>query len=284
MRSQLLLNLVLLGLVLALVLFAVYQPGKPPLSKPFRLTQASQDTINKIRIARKHQEDVVLRKEHGQWWMVKPFAIHANPYRTTAILTVLRAESAMQLNAKQQDLARFKLDDPRVKLELDDYHFAFGDTNPLDQRRYVLFNDILYLIGDRVYQHLIAEPANFVSTQLLPSEVRLSEIRLPGYHLQLIEGTWSVTPELPETSSDAISQLVDAWRRAEALAVRAHQKGTPLGTVYLNTEDGGGVQFAIMAQTPELILARLDFAIQYHLSEAAGARLLELEEHPAPPE
>ncbi|MFB3083834.1 MAG: DUF4340 domain-containing protein [Gammaproteobacteria bacterium] len=280
MRSRLLLNLGLLCLVLVLVLIAVYQPGRPPPAEPARLTKASKESIQLIRIIRKHQDDIVLRKEGHQWWMEEPITARADDYRASSILGILDAESEVRLDANQTDRARFKLDDPRIQLALGELIFAFGNANPLGQQRYVLFNDTIYLTDDRIYHHLIADAANFVSLQLLPIDARLTAIQLPIHQLQWLDGTWSVTPEAPDISMDAVLQLVDAWRMAKALFVRRYQEDTQLGPVRLTTEQGQSFNFAIMATSPTLILARPELGIQYHFSEAATKDLLALDDAP----
>jgi len=60
MSKRNLLNLVLFGVVAALVLVTVYEPGKKEAPANPRLTQLQKDSINKIHLKRSDKQDVTL--------------------------------------------------------------------------------------------------------------------------------------------------------------------------------------------------------------------------------
>ncbi len=94
------------------------------------------------------------------------------------------------------------------------------------------------------------------------------------------QGHWQVQPDKPGLSADAIQTLVDAWRTTTALWVKKYAQGSAQGSITVQLkEPAQELHFDIMARQPELILARPDLGLQYHLSAESAKALLEL---PAP--
>jgi hypothetical protein len=274
-RMRLLLNLVLLGAVLALVWLAIYQPGKKLAPEPQRLTLMDPATITRIAILRPDQEAIRLVKENDRWWLKEPFPIEANENKIKSLFEFLEAQSQNSLDAKAHDLKRFGLAEPRVRLELNEAGFSFGDSHPLSGERYVLHEGRIYLIPDTTYHYLIAEAAVYASPHLVERGKQLIAIRLPDLNLRQKEAKWSLNPPDPELSADAIVRLVEEWKRSQALTVRRRQADTPTqGEVILEFQQPPPLRYEIVRTDPELVLVRPDLGIEYHLSADAAKRLL----------
>ena len=128
--------------------------------KPLTVSAIDRQGITVITINRDGRQDITFNKQGDSWQMVAPRHARANNTRINAVLSVLQARSYAQLDAGKLDLDRFDLLKPAVTLMLDDYVFSFGCDNPLEGRRYLLFQKTIYLVDDGLYQQL-QQPADF---------------------------------------------------------------------------------------------------------------------------
>jgi hypothetical protein len=278
MGSRTWLNLGLLILAGALAIVAVYLPGvKKPAPLP-ALTSLTPAAITSIRIERKAQPAIALKKEASGWRLTEPLQLPANTVVVESLLGLTQAASHAQWVAASLDLEKFKLKSPRIRVRLNDVELGFGDTEPLEGRRYVLAGNTVHLITDGYYPKLIAPPASFVSLALLPGPARLEDIELPGLTLTHDAQGWSAQPG---ASPDAVNTLVQEWTAAQALQVRPYNAPASqiklVETITLRQEGTQPpLRFIIVSRAPELILARPELGVQYHLPQDAAQRLLML--------
>lgn len=285
MNTRLLLNLGLLALVIILGLLAYLQPGvkKPPVLP--KLTELAVADIDRIRIEDRDGKTIVLARAGEHWQLVEPVQIPANAFRVESLLRLADEPSQGQLDAKELELSEFGLDAPRIRLYLNDRGFTFGTTEPLNGRRYVHIGDTVHLVTDR-YFHLLANGfTEFVNQQLIPPDSRIAEVATPGWRLtRSAEGKWTLNPEKPGLSADALNMLVDNWRHAQAIWIQSYEKSEAKGQVTVRLEGvEQPLQFDILAREPEFILARPEIGLQYHLAEDAARSLLEIQENPPEP-
>lgn len=278
MTARSVLNLLLLLGVAALGLVVVYQPGIAPPPPPVKLTSLKPDQITSIRIDHVGRPAIVMEKQAGHWRITAPRALPADDGRINSLLRLVQETSQARLPARPEDLRKYKLDHPNIRLTLDKTVFAFGDTDALNGRRYVQVGDTVHLITDMYYYQLDGDLASFVSTHLLPDKASITALTLPALALHRdAQGHWQMQPEKPGVSADALQTLIDAWRHSNALWVKPYKSGTSQGSVSVTlatpTET---LHFDIMATQPELILARPDIGMQYHLSPDNAKTLLDL--------
>lgn len=288
------LNIVLLGAAILLVLVVMYQPGLEKPSAPERLTSLVPAQISQIRIERSTRDTILLSKETSGWVLKAPLPLPANSFRVEAVLQVAEAPVHMRMSVVQASLAEFKLDQPQVRLWLDSVEIDFGSTEPLSGRRYVRIADTVSLITDTSYFDLVGEFTAFADTALLPVDARLLQIDLPALRLvRLQEGGWTQAPNRaqlppePDVSVDMINALHDAWRFARAVQVKpyvaAEEHAAGDDVVCIRIADSEiPLRFDIVSRAPQLVLARVDLGIQYHLPESAAERLFSLSAHSTP--
>ncbi|MEO5702434.1 MAG: DUF4340 domain-containing protein [Gammaproteobacteria bacterium] len=278
MNSRTLLNLALLILVGVGAMVVVYLPGLEKPAAQVALTTLNPTQVTRIQILRSGQPEIQLVKQGQGWIMTAPFKLPANAEHVGSLVALAQAPSLERFAVKPQDLDKFKLAEPRVRLRLNDTEIAFGDTEALAQRRYVLVGDTLHLVNEMVYDKLNATPTMWVSTMLLPPDSKLRELALPGMALiQQADGHWNLTPHTTDVSMDAINTLIDEWTRAQALQVKPYESATAQGTVVMRLQASENpVSFEITARVPELVLARPESGVQYHLPAELAERLLKL--------
>jgi len=278
MNKRNLLNLGLLLLVGVLVLLVVFEPGiEQPKENP-RLLSLERDAVKQIRIERQGQETVELsRDEQGNWQLLKPLAIAASEFRLSSLLRITEQKSLGSYPADAERLTRFGLDKPRVTLTLNDTtRIAFGNSTPLDQRRYVQVGDRVHLISDSLYYHLIGSYTTFIRQELLPEGSDISALTLPGLTVQWQEKQWQVEPKPENYSADQVTKLLDAWKLASAVEVKPYdgKEGETI-TLQLKGQEQP-LTFLLTARSPDLVLARPDLGIEYHLADSSADELLML--------
>jgi hypothetical protein len=262
--------------VLALV--AVYEPGvEEPEEKP-SLIALDRKTVTHILIQRDGRADIELQRgDDGNWLLLQPVILPADGYRIDALLRVTASKSLGSFPAEPEKLAEYSLSEPAVTLSLNrNTHIAFGSNTPLDHRRYVRLGDTVHLISDTLYYHLIGAFTTFVSKSPLPRGSAIAALQLPELNLQWQQNRWQVTPQPADYSADQVTQLLDAWRYASAIEVKPYdgQTGEVITLQPKDTEQP--LQFLLTARDPDLVLARPELGIQYHLPAEAAAKMLQL--------
>ena len=272
LRSRLFINLVLFVIVFGLALFLFTTEKEEDTTPDVKLTDLNPAAVDTIRIVREQSGEIVFRKENGKWLMQSPYRLPANEFRINTMLKLPGAHSYTWFSKDEVELSRFALDSPQVSIEFDDTRIDFGDTSPLAEQRYVLTNDTVHLINDSLYQQLQAPATFFLDTRLLPEEAEIEAITLPVHTVRQQDGTWHIEPEA-DISADDIMRLVEAWKNLNAISVRNYENIKADGTITVELKGQAPLQFVIAAPLPQLILARPDLGIQYHISGYDAERL-----------
>ncbi|MDH3947355.1 MAG: DUF4340 domain-containing protein [Gammaproteobacteria bacterium] len=286
MASRLWLNLALLLLIGILVLVVVYEPGRDIEPQPTRLTQLTPATVNHVYLKRVTGKDIELVKESdGQWWMHNPYYLPANDFRVQSLLRLTQTESLGGHALKELQLATYGLDKPRAVVTFNrTQQIKFGDTEPLQQRRYVQAGDRLHTIVDTFYYQAAGNPTIYLAHSLLPPAVDVVKLVLPDLQLVIKQGQWQRTPEHPDLSADASIELISHWQHAQALELRPAdvRDGKADIEVYIKNQ-ADPVRFKLLQTEDEISLIRLGMGLQYIIADDVYQRLVSLPEpEPAP--
>lgn len=274
MGKKLWLNLGLLAVIGVLALLTAFEPGKKK-AETIPLARIDAAAVQKIEVGGK--ETLSLEKKDGRWYVSAPFQAPANDHRVELLLKIPATPSSASYPAAAGELARFGLAPPNAVLRLDGLSLEFGDSDPIQQRRYVKVGDTLHLAEDNFQHHLTAPATDYVEKKLLPEDPDLRKIELPGLVLTREDGgKWRAEPA--QASPGPVYELVDAWKYARAYDVKRHEaKDAPSGeTVRITLAQGGPVEFGIVRRTPEQVLLRADWGLEFHLTEETSRSLLTL--------
>jgi len=277
MSTRNLLNLLLLAIGTGLVLLIVYQPGLTPEDERISLTAVDPTSIHTILIERERYPSVTIKKQAGQWQLVGDKSLPAAEFQISALTRILQAGAMQRYSPDTLDLAALGLDPPRATLTLNETVILIGDTDALEHRRYVLINNLVQLVDDQ-YQHLInADWTNFVSRQLLPEQETITRLTLPDLSLSMLDNQWQLTPESSTVSADNLQNLIDGWKNATALYVSRYQPSDAGETVAIEFDAATpAITFQIASHAPNLVLARPELGIQYHLTGDYESLLFQL--------
>jgi hypothetical protein len=281
MTSRLWLNLALFLFVVILISIVVFEPGKEPPAMLPRLTQLTSAEITHIHIKRATGKDIELVKEtNGQWWMHNPYYLPANEFRVQSLLRLAETESLSNHNLADLQPASYGLNQPRAIVTFNrNTQIRFGDTEPLQQRRYVQIGDQLHTIVDTFYYQAAANPTIYLNHALLPPSANINKLVLPKLQLLLKNGQWQRNPPYPDYSADASIELINNWRYAQALELRPSEvkDGKADIEVYL-TEQSEPIRFKLLQTEDEVILLRLGLGLQYVIAKDLYAKLSTLAE------
>lgn len=270
MDKKLRLNIILLIIVIGLAGFLITSNNKPEVNEQKTVSSVTPETIQHIRIERDEKPDIVFDKKEDMWKMTSPLTAIANLSRINAMLHLLQTRSFAQLYAKGLNLRRFDLRYPAVTLYLNEYEFFFGDTNPLEDRRYILFEDTIHLINDSLFHQLTQDSTFFINPRLLPDSTKLIRLQLPDITLNLDGAIWHSSDI--NTDNDSIVKVINAWLDATA-AVEMYEAAKSTGTVVVTTARQHTIRFEIVSPLPDLVLARIDLGIQYRVTPRLSEQL-----------
>ena len=275
MGRRTLLNVWLAIALLALVWVVWREPGHEPQPPAVKLTALSPADINKIVITN-HNGTITLTKQGGTWQLSQPVEVAANGVRVDDVLELLQTKSLSHFPAAGRDLSEYGLAKPAVKLHLNDTEILFGGLTPVDQQRYVKVGDAIHLIADRYMFELTGDAAAWVSRNLVPPDKQIVTLQLPDRKLARNDkGEWSETPAEKGVSPDALLGLVNEWSDAQALRVAPYKKHDGHGEVVIGIAgQTQPLRYRIIARKPELILARPEIGMQFHVASEQADHLL----------
>jgi len=242
--SRLLLNLGLfLGIiVLALVAYSISQ--EPEKSSVF--SQLSISDITEIKI--EHQSKIItLEKDNKNWLITQPIKIEADEFRIQSILNILPSGTDKFYTVDKTDLKKYSLDPPAATLQLNKQLFLFGTTSAIEQKRYILTNNKLFLIDDTFLPLITSGYKNLMRRQLFPVDTNISEVRINEQRIYKNEnGSW--ISETNNFSSDDLKRYIDNWQHIQAYAVSSASPPYSGNRVVIKTSNG---EFTFMLQKTE---------------------------------
>jgi hypothetical protein len=116
-----------------------------PRSEGFRLSDLSPQKVSSIRVEKQGMPEISLERKGDSWEIVAPKRGGAKMEAVKKILSILEARSDQKLKA--ENLARFGLDKPELRVHFDDVEFDFGILNPLTGQQYVKCGNAVYLVS-----------------------------------------------------------------------------------------------------------------------------------------
>lgn len=230
-------------------------------------------SINNIVITRQNKPELIFSKRQNNWFMDEPLKIRVNIARINAMLKLAKSESHGEFNAKEINLVALELHQPAISMSLNDHQFQFGTTDGIDQRRYVLYQDKVFMVNDFLFAQLDSKPGFFADTLLLPPGTKLKKINFPNNEFSLIDDTWQMQT-LMDIKPDQITRLVYSWENATAISVSSYQTPQIDFPIVLTTKDDKTIRYEIISTDPYLILGRKDLEIQYHMASDEAQKLL----------
>jgi hypothetical protein len=224
------LNLALLSLVIILGALAYFEPGGKKVEQQLPLLALTQPQVMRIQILARNNPPVQLERTSDGWMITAPIRVAASDYRVNNMLQLLGATSYSFFPVAEHPLSGFGLEHPAGRIVFNDQAIEFGDTEPLNNHRYVRVGEQIHLIDDRYYYQSQMMLTALVDTALVPAGRSLKHILLPDLTLQQQQGRWQARwrPSASKSGAmelrqDTIDTLADEWRRARAMRIDHYQ-------------------------------------------------------------
>ena len=219
MNSRKLLNLGLLAMVIGLGTIVMLDfSNETDAPEPNKISKLNSTDINQILITINSDKRIELKQTNKQWRIIEPIDIAANDVQVFTLLGLLNTISYGQYKVAEADLAKYGLDPPSVTVSFNQNSFAIGDEDPVQHHRYILFNNTVHLIRDNYSSIAKSAPSGLINLAIMPANNKIKSLHLPDMKLDLIDGSWIITPPSDKAiSQDTIRKLVDEWQFAQAL-------------------------------------------------------------------
>jgi len=283
MKARWLLNLVLLVAVAGIVAFLYLRP-EPVDTTPREYTVSNLVTSNFSRVAIEFptKKPVQLEKRDGRWFLVQPYPARANEGLVRYLLAIAAATSKEKFPVAKA--AQYGLDNPVLKVKLDDAEFSFGIHQPLTSEQYMSYKDGIYLVPNIYAESASLQATEFVDNHpLAPGEdivgfdfSHLEQWENSRLNLDLVGGKWKVSAASAKPSQDELNKWYESsWNN---LAAQTTEPYSPDGKTHPSLEvklkNGKTVHFDKLQEMPELLLARPDEKILYHLPKDTGFNMM----------
>ncbi len=286
MKSRWLVNLVLLVLVAGIAAFLYLRPKPvdPAAAQAYTVSTLDPGSLTHLSISLPGKAPVQLEKREGRWFMNQPYQARADLATVGRVLSIVGATTREKFPAN--DLARFGLDNPSLKVRIDNEEFSFGMYHPVTGEQFVSYKDAVYVLPTAYSDGASVQPLEMLDKRLLNDE----EQQIVGFDMSKLEqweptgmlvdmqpnGKWQITPEKGKYNQDEINEWYNAnWQNVVAKSVESwkpdHQ---PHPYVTLKLKNGKTLRIDKIQESPELLLAREDLQILYHLPQDAGFVML----------
>lgn len=228
MKKSYITNLMLIALIIGLYWFNTTDDQVK--SEMVQLTTLTSSKIQYISIARPNSVSIEFEKSTSGWNIIKPIRATANNKRIELLLSFLDTPSYAQLEAADDNdmLSQFGLEPANIVLTLDERSIKFGGLEPISKHRYVLIDNVIHLITDRITPLLRANAKSFIENRLISNKNIITKLALPQLNndnsltgesviIENKHGHWQ--GGFPAISTDQLTGIVENWQHAYALQV-----------------------------------------------------------------
>jgi hypothetical protein len=287
MKKSYLTNLILIGLIIGLYWFNTYDNSAE--HEMPQLSSLISNNIHNITISRPDIVDIVLEKSASGWQITQPIKAIANNKRVELLLSFLNTPSYAQITIGDgQSISQFELEPANIVLTLDQNRVQFGGLEPISKHRYVLIDNVIHLITDRITPLLRANATSFIENKLFAKANIITKLILPKFNSDnslsaesiIIEnnnGHWQ--SNLPTIATDRLSALIQNWQNAYALQVFPLQENGPGTTathklqVWFN-EQALPAEYELKLSDNALFVVDHQLKLSYQFTLASLAQLL----------
>ena len=262
--QRLLINLVLIVVIAGLAYTGFYFDANDAVETKPTISELNPDDVHNIEI---QAGDLQLRLKRGieGWDLESPINWPANDTNVGRLLSILEFETSALADATDVDLAQLGLQQPQASIGFNDTLLQFGTTNNIGERRYVMLGTTLFLIPD-IHLAFVAEGLSaLVDRRLLPRRAEITSLQLPGLEIRLDENNRWRSNRAIEIAQARMVQLVENWQELRATRTSHFGPGLmPRQLIEIDLADGQALEFLLMSEDPEIVIAHPNIGLQYH--------------------
>lgn len=269
-------NVLLVALIVGLSFAGVFFEPSATVEKKPAISQLTTDEVDTIEI---ESDDLLLRLQRANdgWDIESPISWPAQITNVRRLLSILKIEADALADAADVDLAALGLQQPKVSMRFNDIALLFGATNNIGERRYVMLDEKLYLLPDVYLVFVNQGLAGLVDRRLLPGPSGIVSLRLPDLEISLDENNLWRSNQAIEFQQSSLLRLVDNWRTLQATRISNFDlQLPPRQLIEIELADGEVIEFLLMSEDPEIIIAHPNLGLQYHFRRDYRDQLITL--------
>lgn len=232
------------------------------------ITSINTDEITDIRISKDSNNDIIFKKnKNAIWHMTEPYNLKAHQFRIKTLLSLTKTPIDNSYNTDSLTLSSYALAPPRARITFNQTEISFGKTSPVNNKRYLMTNNKMFLAYEKIYPLVNAQASSFIDLSLLPDNFNITKIQTPSSAIFLNKNnTWESSSK-NQLDADQIQLFLQHWKSAQAFAVHKYTNRKQLGKIEISSNTRTLV-FEIADDDPWLILALPEINIEYHLDKS----------------
>lgn len=255
-------GLAVMLLLLVAAMFLLEEEAAPPAPAILAL---EFDDVRTIRVEMDDRPAVELARAGDGWRMVSPVAFDADLGRLQNIVAGLDVPAHASYPIAETVPGELGLDPPRARLIIDDAVIEFGDTSPVDGRRYLRQGDTVHVVDDLIFFRLGGPVHGWARRQPLPPGTRITRIETESFSLARDGEDWSLAGDA-EADPASMRRVVDAWANALAAEVAPTDPEQTDGiAVSIELDSGEVLEFLLRSTDRHMVVARPGTQIEYRL-------------------
>lgn len=269
-------NVLLVAVIIGLAIAAVFFEPRDTVARKPTISQLTTDEVDTIEIETGNLQLHLQRGSNG-WNIESPINWPAQENNVRRLLSILKTEADALADTADVDLAALGLQQPKASMRFNGIPLLFGATNNIGGRRYAMLDDKLYLLPDVHLVFVNQGLAGLIDRRLLPRRAEIVSLRLPDLELRLAENnTWRSNQAI-EFSQASLLRLVDNWRSLQATRISNFDLNLPpRQLIEIELADGEVIEFLLMSEDPEIIIAHPNLGLQYHFRRDYRDQLITL--------
>ena len=273
---------ILLATFALLLLAVIYFSGRVADVPVQQLTfSPGLDNYQVIEIKREGETALIFHREHQAWSIQHTqegnTPLQANLWKLKQIVDSLSQTNFMALDG-ELDYAQFNLHQPLVVLQLDNRKISFGNTNPINRKRYIAIDNKVYLIKDDVYRHVIDDWYEFVAKSLFDESKKITSIIINDVKAVLSKDHhWTLHAANKKVEQDKLQAFIDAWQHTQAVLLTTAEKRNYNFAIDITFEDGDIFRYQAARENDTLIVFDQNSMLEYHFSTASTKQLLQFQ-------
>jgi len=269
-------NALLVALIVGLSLVGIFFEPSATVEKKLAISQLTADEVDTIDIETGNLQ-LRLQRVNDGWDIESPINWPAQENNVRRLLSILKIEADPLADSADVDLAALGLKQPKASMRFNGVPLLFGATNNIGERRYAMLDEKLYLLPDVHLVFVNQGLAGLIDRRLLPGPSGIVSLRLPDLEISLDENDLWRSNQAIEFPQASLLRLVDNWRTLQATRISNFDlELPPRQLIEIELADGEVIEFLLMSEDPEIIIAHPNLGLQYHFRRDYRDQLITL--------
>lgn len=255
-RVRWLVNLALLIIVGLLIGIALLDKSDT-VAPVKRLADYLPKDINEIRVLRTGKNDIHFKLIDGYWNMLAPYQTRAESSLIDQILSLSTLDISTVIDDENIDPATFGLQPPTMTIQLNQHRLNLGDSQAINNRRYIELNDKIMLIPDQNITQLKVGSVSYIDRHLIPQGTQLKNLHIAGNQVDLVK-------------ADNIASM---WLDTKAGWISLAPAVQPGIDITLELDNNQTIHYIAEKRESDFVLINSQQMLEYHLRPGVASSL-----------